>query len=117
METRYEVSTRSANAFSGFAFALVIATVAGGCGSTPSVELQAKEPGGEEVVVRAVRRLAQPTYVAVSGEIEGRRTVNVGFQVAGVVDNVPLDEGDIVQAGGTLAELQTDAYKLGLQAA
>lgn len=82
-----------------------------------STELQAEESTETEVVVRAVRQLATPTYVAVSGEVEGRRTVNVGFQVAGVVDQVVPDEGDAVRAGSVLAELDSEGYALGLQAA
>ena len=68
-------------------------------------------------MVRAVRRLARPTYVAVSGEVEGRSTVNVGFKVAGVVAAVPVEEGDAVQMGAVLAQLESNQYELGLQAA
>jgi membrane fusion protein (multidrug efflux system) len=90
---------------------------AGACSPAPAGEPEAGEAAQTEVVVRAVRRLARPTYVSVSGEVEGRSTVNVGFKVAGVVANVPIDEGDAVAAGAVLAELETDAYQLGLQAA
>lgn len=100
---------------------LALAIVAAACGG-PSGEAEAREAtvrqqGDVDVVVRAVRRLARPTYVSVSGEVEGRRTVNVGFQVAGVVATVPVDEGDAVDAGGVLAELDQEPYRLGLQAA
>jgi membrane fusion protein (multidrug efflux system) len=86
------------------------------CTPAPAGEPEAGE-ASQDVLVRAVRRLARPTYVSVSGEVEGRSTVNVGFKVAGVVASVPVDEGDAVTAGAVLAELETDAYQLGLQAA
>ena len=117
MEARSEVFKRSTNRLASLAFGLVVATSTVACGSSPSIELQASETAQEDVVVRAVRRLAQPTSVAVSGEIEGRSTVNVGFQVAGVVAKVPYEEGDVVVAGAVIAELQSQAYQFGYQAA
>jgi RND family efflux transporter MFP subunit len=83
---------------------------------TPA-ELQAGETAETDVLVRAVRRLDRPTYVAVSGEVQGRRTVNVGFQVAGVVASVGPEEGDAVAAGSVLAQIDSEGYELGLQAA
>jgi RND family efflux transporter MFP subunit len=117
MEARNVLSQRSRDLLAPLTFGLAIAAGLGACKAAPSVELQASEAPQTDVVVRAVRRLAQPNYVAVSGEVEGRSTVNVGFQVAGVVASVPHEEGDAVQAGEVLAELQALPYQLGFQAA
>ncbi|MDB4889910.1 MAG: hypothetical protein JWL61_1765 [Gemmatimonadetes bacterium] len=70
-----------------------------------------------EVVVRRVQQVSRPSSIAVSGEIEGWRTVNVGFKVAGVVARVVAEEGDVVKAGDVIAELEADGYTLGLQMA
>jgi RND family efflux transporter MFP subunit len=117
MENLHELARRFRDPLSLLVSALVIASGGAACGASPSVELQASEVAQNDVVVRAVRRLAQPTSVAVSGEVEGRSTVNVGFQVAGVVASVPHDEGDAVEAGAVLAELHAQPYRLGYQAA
>lgn len=117
MENPQDLARRFRDSLSPLAFGLVLVSAGAACGASPSVELQATELAQNDVVVRSVRRLAQPTSVAVSGEVEGRRTVNVGFQVAGVVASVPHDEGDAVEAGAVLAELDAAPYRLGFQAA
>jgi RND family efflux transporter MFP subunit len=116
MQARNGLSRRAPFLLTLLASGSLLSLVAG-CSPAPAGEPEAGETEQTDVVVRAVRRLARPTYISVSGEVEGRSTVNVGFKVAGVVANVPVDEGDAVAAGAVLAELETDAYELGLQAA
>ena len=104
--------------------ALVMVAVLGGA----SMRVRAQSGGADqqgtqrkesaiEVVVRRVQQVSRPSYIAVSGEMEGRRTVNVGFKVAGVVARVGPEEGDAVKAGEVIAELESDGYELGLQMA
>ena len=114
MRARIGVPRRSSIVVTLLACGQVI--LLGSCTPAPAGEPEAGE-ASQDVLVRVVRRLARPTYISVSGEVEGRSTVNVGFKVAGVIASVPVDEGDAVAAGAVLAELETDAYQLGLQAA
>lgn len=66
------------------------------------------------VLVRLVTDLNRSEVVVVSGDIEASRSANVGFQVPGRVVRVWPEEGDFVQAGQPLAQLDTTQYKLQL---
>ncbi|MEX2283039.1 MAG: efflux RND transporter periplasmic adaptor subunit [Gemmatimonadota bacterium] len=105
-------------ALAGVTLVLAVGAFAVQSRGTPS-ELQAAQrtEAAIEVVVRRVQQLSRPTYIAVSGEMEGQRTVNIGFKVAGVVERVVPEEGDFVRAGDVIAELEADSYELGLQMA
>lgn len=85
--------------------------------TTATRQAAPRQESAIEVVVRRVQQVSRPTSIAVSGEIEGWRTVNVGFKVAGVVARVLREEGDVVKAGDVIAELEADGYELGLQMA
>lgn len=69
------------------------------------------------VLVRPVGRLDRATYLALSGDVEGRRTVSVGFLVPGAVASVGPSEGQVVQEGEVLAVLDSVDYALGLEIA
>ncbi|MFI5231452.1 MAG: efflux RND transporter periplasmic adaptor subunit [Gemmatimonadales bacterium] len=69
------------------------------------------------VLVRPVTRLNRADYVALSGEAEALRTVNVGFLVPGLVRTVNLKEGDAVDTGQVLAELDPTDYQLNVDLA
>src|SRR6185503_3160290 len=103
--------------------ALALVAVVGGASMRLRAQGGADQQGGQrkenaiEVVVRRVQQVSRGSYIAVSGEMEGRRTVNVGFKVAGVVARVGPEEGDAVKAGDVIAELESDGYELGLQMA
>jgi RND family efflux transporter MFP subunit len=85
--------------------------------TTATRQAAPRQESAIEVVVRRVQQTSRPTSIAVSGEVEGRRTVNIGFKVAGVVASVLREEGDVVTAGDVIAELEKDGYELGLQMA
>lgn len=64
------------------------------------------------VLVRQVSALDRSNVVVVSGDVEASRTGNVGFQVPGRVVQVWPEEGQVVQAGEPLAQLDTTEYHL-----
>lgn len=69
------------------------------------------------VAVRSVRHLVRSAYVELSGDVEGLRTVSVGFQVPGVVASVGPTEGRAVRRGELLAALDPRDYELNLEMA
>lgn len=42
------------------------------------------------------------------GQVEAARKSRVGFEIGGMLEQIPVDEGDIVQKGDVLAELDTE---------
>lgn len=88
--------------------------VLAGCGAkAPQVK------GEKAVTVRVARpdRVERPYAVAASGTVEATESVEVGFQVAGKVARVLVDEGQAVRRGQALAELDAADYRFGLAAA
>jgi multidrug efflux pump subunit AcrA (membrane-fusion protein) len=67
--------------------------------------------------VRTPERIQRPNYVAASGTVEAIESVDLGFQVAGRVARVYIDEGQNARRGQCLAELEATDYEYGLQAA
>jgi multidrug efflux pump subunit AcrA (membrane-fusion protein) len=97
-------------------FALALAVTVTSCGR----HAQKKNTAGGEMAI-AVRlqhpaRIARPLSVAASGTVEALDTVDLGFQVAGRVARVLVEEGQHVRKGETLAELEATDYQFGLQA-
>lgn len=96
--------------------ALVVVVVAIGAllfiflGGTKPTPVSAAVP----ILVRQVSDLNRSDVVVVSGDVEASRSGNVGFQVPGRVVRVWPEEGDFVQAGQPLAQLDTTQYKLQL---
>lgn len=50
--------------------------------------------------------------LSVSGNIEGNKTVRLGFMVAGRINFIAAEEGQKVQAGELLASLDPESYKI-----
>jgi RND family efflux transporter MFP subunit len=69
------------------------------------------------VIVRAVSHVDRPEYLLLSGDVEGFRTINLGFLVPGLVRTVAAREGDAVTAGQLLAALDPTDYQLNLEMA
>jgi multidrug efflux pump subunit AcrA (membrane-fusion protein) len=86
------------------------------CGR-PSVK---KDDAGREpataIRVRRPDRLQRPVLVAASGTVDATQTAATGFQVAGRVARVLVEEGQHVHKGQILAELEAVDYQFGLQA-
>lgn len=69
------------------------------------------------VTVRPVHHLVRPVYVELSGDVEGWRTVSVGFQVPGLVASVGPSEGMAVRQGEQIAALDPRDYELNVEMA
>jgi membrane fusion protein (multidrug efflux system) len=98
--------------------ATIVVSVAGlvtGCGGDETLE--GAEAQVVPVVVRAVAEVDRPDYLALSGDVVGWRTVNVGFLVPGKVDSVGPSEGDEVGSGDLLAALDRTEYRLNVEMA
>lgn len=52
------------------------------------------------------------SIITLSGNVEGEKTVRMGFLVAGKVNNVAVIEGDVVQKGQLIASLDPESYAL-----
>ncbi len=58
------------------------------------------------------------TYILqLSGNIDGKQTVKLGFMVAGKIDQFPVNEGDLVTKGKTLAKLEQNQYQIAVNLA
>jgi membrane fusion protein (multidrug efflux system) len=66
------------------------------------------------VLVRQVSGVNRSDLVVVSGDVEASRSGNLGFQIPGRVVHVWPEEGEFVQAGQPLAQLDTTEYALQL---
>jgi len=94
---------------------LLGAFLASGCGGDEPAEPAASEP--VPVLVQEVSTLERRAYVALSGDVEPRRSASVGFLVGGVVSRVGPSEGDGVERGDLLAALDSVDYHLNLEMA
>lgn len=69
------------------------------------------------VQLRTPLALESQQQLVLSGEVETRRSVAVGFRVGGVVDQVLVEEGQSVREGDLLATLDAEDYQLQLELA
>jgi len=79
---------------------LLLVLVAAGCA-------QAKKPHAARVpvLVASAETRAMPVAIQATGTVEAIRTASVGSQVGGVVTHIPFHEGDEVQQGRLLFQL------------
>lgn len=104
-------------------WALVAVSLAIGLATVPSLVMRtsgAQEPAAEAsvpVLVRKPGRMVRSNYVALSGDVEGSRTANIGFIVPGVVASVGPKEGDFVRAGEVIATLDKTEYDINAEMA
>lgn len=96
--------------------ALALAALVASACSSPDVDAAGTDTSAT-VLVRAVARLDRPEFVTLSGEVVAWRTVNVGFMVPGLVQSVRPREGEIVQQGEVVAELEPTDYALNVEMA
>ena len=62
-----------------------------------------------ELVTATVERGAVEQLVSVSGVVEAEQTADLAFSVSGIVAAVNVSEGDVVEAGDVLVQLETRA--------
>src|SRR4030042_5833230 len=75
-----------------------------------------KNGGAEERAVPVVTvpavKVSSGTEISLSGNIEGNRTVRLGFLVAGKIDYSAAEEGQMVTKGQLLASLDPASYSI-----
>ncbi|MEN6467576.1 MAG: efflux RND transporter periplasmic adaptor subunit [Smithella sp.] len=64
------------------------------------------------VVAKQIGKINVDQEVSASANIEGRKTVKLGFLVAGKVNYIAADEGAMIEAGQLLASLDPENYKI-----
>jgi multidrug efflux pump subunit AcrA (membrane-fusion protein) len=70
-----------------------------------------------EVETAAVRRGAIDHWLSAPGALEARRESRIGPEVQGTILRVLVDEGDVVEAGALLFEIDPEPYVLALRQA
>ncbi len=93
--------------------ALLAVFVLGGCGRRAA---EAPEPV-EAVRVRAPGKAQRAEVIRVGGNVEAYESAKAGFQVAGRIRRVLVEEGQAVRRGQLLAELDPTDYELGAEMA
>ena len=81
-----------------------------GCNSNKAANQQTTVP--VPVVVKQIEKISIDKEISASGNIEGRKTVRLGFLVAGRVNYIAASEGETLQAGQLLASLDPESYKI-----
>ncbi len=64
------------------------------------------------VVTQKVEKTSANKEILVSGNIEGRKTVRLGFLVSGKINYVAIEEGSNISAGQLLASLDPENYSI-----
>lgn len=96
---------------------LLAALLLGGCGGDPPEEKEDGDGGHREVSIRYTepsRETVRVTQHAL-GTLRAQKTPQVAAEVAGTVTRLHVDEGDRVQAGDRIAEVDDRDYRLQLE--
>ena len=64
------------------------------------------------VIVEKISELSHSQDISVSGNVEGNKTVRLGFMVAGKIDRVNYNEGEAVRSGQLLATVDSTSYSI-----
>jgi len=64
------------------------------------------------VLLKSIETVTLDKTLSVSGDIEGNKTVRLGFMVAGKINFIAAEEGQKVQAGELLASLDPESYQI-----
>jgi len=75
-----------------------------------------KDQGAEETAIPVVAfraaKISSGADIYLSGNIEGKRTVRLGFLVAGKIASIAAEEGQLVTRGQVLASLEPTSYSI-----
>jgi multidrug efflux system membrane fusion protein len=100
---------------------LILSVLAISCGRKEDASARGKRGGNSAprfpVEVAPVEMRDAEFTVNAVGSVDAFEIVQVTAQVPGAVQKVRFKEGDVVSAGDSLAEIQTDRYRLAVQAA
>ena len=91
----------------------VIAGLAG-CGADSVVETSAAVRPARLITVGAGDHSAPSQFV---GKVAPAHTVELGFEIDGTLQQLPLPEGALVQAGDVIAQLDPERFELALEGA
>lgn len=69
------------------------------------------------IKIETIRSVSDNYALRLSGNIDGKQTVKLGFMVAGKIDQFPVKEGDLVSKGKTLARLEQNQYQIAVNLA
>ncbi len=64
------------------------------------------------VVTKQIGKISADQEISASGNIEGRKTVKLGFLVAGKINYIAVGEGGMLEAGQLLASLDPESYRI-----
>ncbi|UGU17310.1 efflux RND transporter periplasmic adaptor subunit [Sinomicrobium kalidii] len=85
--------------------------------SCTSDNKKSEAPPSRTVEIEVVKTDKVSSSVSLSGNVEGKQTLRLGFMVAGKVNYVAVQEGETIQKGTLLASLDNTDYRISLQAA
>jgi HlyD family secretion protein len=90
---------------------LIVAAVVVVIGLIVVANLKSKSGGGTEVETQKVKYGSILSQVSATGALRAKAQVNLQAQVMGVVDRLPVKEGEWVNAGETLLVLDRRSYQ------
>ncbi len=93
---------------------LVMAYAAAGCQTEQ--EAEAATAGPRPVHLHTVESAQDTTVVQYPGRVEARRSVGLAFRVGGPLTGLPIKEGDEVEEGQLLAQIDKRDYRLRVRA-
>ncbi|MEI6142627.1 MAG: efflux RND transporter periplasmic adaptor subunit [Mariniphaga sp.] len=64
------------------------------------------------VETQTISKISTNKTISVSGNIEGNKTVKLGFLVAGKIDFIAINEGEPIGAGKLLASIDPESYAI-----
>lgn len=105
-----------------FLVILALGAAISGCSRTetpaaPGASAQAATEAEIEVHTVPVRRGAIVQRIEAPGTLEAKRESKIGAEVQGRIDRVFVDEGDRVEAGAPLFQIDREPYEMGLRQA
>jgi RND family efflux transporter MFP subunit len=92
-----------------FFLIVAVAMLASNC-RTSNKQEQKEEP--IPVVTTRAAKVSSDTEISLSGNIEGKRTVRLGFLVAGKIESISAEEGQAVSEGQMLSSLDPASYSI-----
>lgn len=93
---------------------VIVAAVVVVIGLIVVANLKSRTGGGEEVETQKVKYGSILSQVSATGALRAKAQVNLQAQVMGVVDKLPVKEGDWVDRGDLLLELDRKSYEANL---
>ncbi len=84
-----------------FPLALAFFALLAGCGNETTPPVAAPQP----VRVTPAGPMSTVNYIDISGRIEGKEELKLAFKIGGIIQEMPVNAGDVVRPGQELARL------------